>query len=581
MNLEAALFTIISIPLLLIAVILFFYVRMRQKHKMFDAFALRIKPKKQQLQLKVNKSLLAKFVANKDEFLLNNQQDHSDVIIASTVAGLYSAGQYNSIDPSVVEAIDFAFTEDVSNFQQLHNFVQDKYINATEGDSLDGWITRLEGYVTEQVAADELTQLGYDVSFPEHANEKGYDLIVNGEYWQVKGGESVTVIEKHLAENPDIHVVTSSSLADQVNNTSVIGLDALEHDYVATMTAESLQGISDFGTDLGVGIPIATIAMTGLREANLLSQGKTDVNTMLKNGGLDIAGKGGGGLAGAKVGAVIGTVAGPPGMIVGGIIGGIAGSLAGGSIAKNFKEEPMRNAEQELTDVRNNMHNALLTEKTNQQQLLDKEIYYCNADLNEIHRKIVITMQKKINFYHEDVAFSRRKFVELAPTILTDIKSDLLAEKHKVQQAYKPRNVIAMYFAPRLQDVLFQELIDWLDHSIKTCTEAIEYFSVCATATQPEKFYNEVLMFFRQHEIGHSKLNPAITEIEKASANVPEIKDMATKKLIVHSTTHSKQIQRKMLESFTAINNVIDYYQPSFRTAKRKLEREREKLGYS
>ena len=122
--------------------------------------------------------------------------------------------------------------------------MEDKYISALHTDSADGWITRLEGYVTEQFAADVLRDLGHKVEFPEQANQAGYDLLVDGEPWQVKGGESASVINDHFAKNPDIPVITNEGLAEKFTSSDlVMGSSELSPITMEASTIDTLNGI--------------------------------------------------------------------------------------------------------------------------------------------------------------------------------------------------------------------------------------------------------------------------------------------------------------------------------------------------
>jgi hypothetical protein len=94
---------------------------------------------------------------------------------------VYSAAM---IDPSVIEAADFSYSEEVDNlvaFSDLTSKILElKPIQAS------GAISRLEGYVAEQVVAAELVAQGHQVVFPATSNQKGWDLLVDGQEFQVK-----------------------------------------------------------------------------------------------------------------------------------------------------------------------------------------------------------------------------------------------------------------------------------------------------------------------------------------------------------------------------------------------------------
>lgn len=291
------------------------------------------------------------FSFQEDKFLSNNMMDGVKGTAAIGAVGSIPSFYYLSqIDDNLMEAMQFAFTEDLSHFNNLHNYIEDKYFDAVSSASAEGWMTRLEGYVTEVYAADVLTKMGYDVHFPDSANQEGWDLIVDGEPWQVKGGMTESTIINHFEKNPDISVVTSQIMAEKFGeNNQILGLAELDPDTMHRVTQESLGAVDNLGDTVGAGIPIVTLAVSGFREFNLLTSGDTDGFSSAKNLGLDVAGVGGGGFAGAQIGAGIGAIGGPIGMAVGGLIGGVAGAIAGKMGTNAIKQANYKSAINDLS----------------------------------------------------------------------------------------------------------------------------------------------------------------------------------------------------------------------------------------
>ena len=92
------------------------------------------------------------------------------------------------------------------------------------------------------------------------------------------------------------------------------------------------------------GIPLITLALSGVREVGLLSEDKTSAGNAMKNLSLDLAGTGGGGAGGALIGAEIGSLFGPVGMVAGALLGGIGGAMLGRSATDRVKSEPLNKA---------------------------------------------------------------------------------------------------------------------------------------------------------------------------------------------------------------------------------------------
>ncbi len=92
-------------------------------------------------------------------------------------------------------------------------------------------------------------------------------------------------------------------------------------------------------------LPYVTLALSGLREFDLLLTGKTDFATAAKHAALDATGTGVGGAVGAKSGAVLGTMLWPGvGTVIGGIAGGIFGAMKGREFTGDIKQRPFKEA---------------------------------------------------------------------------------------------------------------------------------------------------------------------------------------------------------------------------------------------
>lgn len=106
---------------------------------------------------------------------------------------------------------------------------------------------------------------------------------------------------------------------------------------------DDLTSAADF--DITGHIPVVTIAISSLREFQLLIEDKTDYITSLKNIALDAAGAGIGAATGAKGGAVIGgAIGGPVGATIGALLGAVGGAVAGRFATNKIKQIPLNNA---------------------------------------------------------------------------------------------------------------------------------------------------------------------------------------------------------------------------------------------
>jgi len=214
------------------------------------------------------------------------------------------------IDPRVVDALDFAHVTDVADI-----FSVARYADGLQalGDAAHlGNVTRLQGYVAEQMVAGMLRAQGAEVAFPQSPHQPGYDLIVNGTDCQVKCVGDPTGVYEHLGRYPDIPVLVNEELAKYFpDDDRVMPLPGLNHDAVHQITESSLQAGADL---LDLQIPLFSVTLEAARNAIAIARKHTDWWTAAGNVGIDSIAK----IVGGKAGAV--TVAATAGLI--GITGG-------------------------------------------------------------------------------------------------------------------------------------------------------------------------------------------------------------------------------------------------------------------
>lgn len=117
--------------------------------------------------------------------------------------------------------------------------------------------------------------------------------------------------------------------------------DAIQHLSHAGSATEGVIGVHGA---LG-HVPWVTLAMSSVREFRLLSDGKTTIDSSVRNVTLDVTGTGGGAFVGFKLGALAGTAIAPGvGSVVGGLIGAIAGGMGGRAISNEVKAKPLQRA---------------------------------------------------------------------------------------------------------------------------------------------------------------------------------------------------------------------------------------------
>lgn len=243
------------------------------------------------------------------------------------------------IDPLAVEGIDFARAADLSDILRLAHFSEG--LSELSARAQAGNIAQLQGYVAERVAAHALLASGADVSFPATSNQPGWDLLVNGEPFQVKCLATPAGVHEHFARYPDIPVITNGELAQFfVGDGRVTALGFFNHHDVEAVTRQTLDGAADL---LDLQIPLITGAIASARAGFAVLNKESDPLTALKAMTIGVVAGAGGAKGGALAAGValglLGVAGGWVSIIApvfGGIIGFKGGGLAGSLLKKNL-----------------------------------------------------------------------------------------------------------------------------------------------------------------------------------------------------------------------------------------------------
>ena len=229
----------------------------------------------------------------------------------------------------------------------------------------------LVGSVGETTVLRHLHEAGVDSHLAPYLNTPGWDLTWNGNdhLVNVKTWEDVSGLASHFdrySQIPAVVPIDASGIPEHAlhfDPATGQGLDGV-HDALASgshriiIVDDALSGgaihdhlqhaetLATHGETVVHGhLPYVTMALSGLREFDLLLTGKTDFATAAKNSALDATGTGVGGAVGAKSSAVIGTMIWPGvGTVIGGIAGGIFGAMKGREFTGDIKQRPFKEA---------------------------------------------------------------------------------------------------------------------------------------------------------------------------------------------------------------------------------------------
>ncbi|MGH6944800.1 MAG: hypothetical protein ACREH6_11345 [Geminicoccaceae bacterium] len=191
------------------------------------------------------------------------------------------------IDPQVVDALDFVHVADLGD---IFSFAQ--YADSLQGlgeAARLGNVTQLQGYVAERMVAGMLRAQGAEVAFPDSPDQPGYDLIVNGEHFQIKCLNDPGGVYEHICRYPHIPALVNEELEKYFpDDDRVMALPGLTHAEVHQVTESSLQAGADL---LDLQIPFFSLTLQAACNSIAIARGHTDWRTSVENIGIDSLGR--------------------------------------------------------------------------------------------------------------------------------------------------------------------------------------------------------------------------------------------------------------------------------------------------
>ena len=245
------------------------------------------------------------------------------------------------VDPLVIEAIDFVRIGDLSNaFKIGEQEIKDRAEKSLS--SLESLHSNYTGYTAERIIALDYQRKGYEVVFPKNANNPGFDILVNGQEFQIKFQKNgISLLNEHFEKYPNIPIIANSEAAIEFHSKFPDKADLVidsgfsfdtSSDLLLTSTDASVEIFQDehlFGSFLPEILGIVSV-ISIVKNLNYLSKGEIDGSTAFKNIAIDSTGK----FASAGLGAKVGSIFFPP---IGTFIGGAIGFLIGDSIVRHVR----------------------------------------------------------------------------------------------------------------------------------------------------------------------------------------------------------------------------------------------------
>ncbi|NTF17629.1 hypothetical protein G6L37_04400 [Agrobacterium rubi] len=260
-------------------------------------------------------------------------RSRGDLLETSAVGAMTAADMiYNVvlIDPTVLKAADFARSDDISDIFTFGAFA-DRLAQMTQR-SQDGAENGLRGYVAEQIVAARLVESGHIVSLPPTSNNPGFDVIVDGNLFQVKCLTDLDGLREHFLKYPEIPVYANGELAEAILASGedwaekVFYVEGFDREIADLVMRAAL----DAGAELGdLNVPYFAMTVSSARNLYTWWKGRMPLADVPMSIIVDSGIKGGLAAAGGISGKLLGLAAfGPAGaLVLGGALG--VGALLG------------------------------------------------------------------------------------------------------------------------------------------------------------------------------------------------------------------------------------------------------------
>ena len=418
--------------------------------------------------------------ANSNSKEFNKQAEKISGAEFGTYLGADLVHNYQMIDEHFYEGISNLSGHDLDTLSNLASKIQDYKYDIWHGLAEKG-IHKLAGHVGETYVFEHFHNAGIDVQWPDASNQAGWDLIAHGHEVNVKLLENADGLAAHFDKYPDIavvisgdssniptdafhfdHLTSKDQIVDALNDHLILVDDSLSHADIMNQTSDATDLLTGSAHMVHAHIPWITMAVSGWREANLLLDSKTDMETAAEHIVLDVAGTAGGaflgGKAGALLGAGIGSIFPGAGTVIGGAMGGIVGAISGAfggrKISTYIKEDDFNTAKDILLDKQAMLQNMTRKEVARASILYEKEKQekqipltdYATKSKGEI--KSDINQLKKWRVDKESISLQEGLIlINKATEELKNLEINLNQEGKKIKPWQKYLNPKPHYFA--------------------------------------------------------------------------------------------------------------------------------------
>ena len=501
-----------------------------------------------------------------------------DAIISS----LPSLHDLAVIDWSVFEAVQrSAGSIGLSSWSDLQEYINKHFFDVGEPN---GFLIHLAGHVGEVKAADFFISNEHVVEWPDHPNNPGFDLLVDGEPVQVKAG-SPELLTEHLHRYPDIpHVITGTDNIGHVpDGLDPLFLDSLNSDQLHHTTAEALDiGHNDFHAG-GPTIPVITVIRSSLKEIGLLADGHTDLTTAAKHVGLDAAGTAGGSWLGAQAGASVGSALGPVGMAVGTVVGAVLGAMFGRGVTNEIKYGAFNDARSRYLCSVSQAQDNVRTYETAAHQKLSSLVAKEQASLSSYVSKMQTTLAQRLFECSRWYDTWCDRFVKAFASVLGRVETMLCSIEVATLAAMPRPSMLRRVLWPAMEDVRYAIVQRDFGLRRKIVVQAHQEFSQLAMTSTGRVGVGKIESFLKAHPFADHEFELACQKLSQAYSKVirksKELKQQAEG--LCH-LRHGKTITEIRMAVEAAGQEAAAFVQEQARTvdeAKQTLLREGRKIG--
>ncbi len=348
------------------------------------------------------------------DLLFGGKKQIQQTVAISTISVGEFFYDFIMLNPSAVEGIDFAREEDLSHLFSLSEFA--KTVDTT---SLTGNMAQLQGYVAERMIGSELQARGHDVEFPATSNQAGYDLLVDGEPFQVKNLINPQGVREHLERYPDIPVYVNEELGKYFEGNPQVYVTSVSHEEVINTTKQTLSHAADL-TDFE--IPYITFIVHTASNVKRVWRNELVIEQAITNILVDSTTKIAFASLGKMTGIALGVALFGPKYAI--LSAGIGATLFGSQshYASHFIKKALASKEEkELKDSLFYLSEPILKKVDEKIEIRHDKLRKLKEGLEKSHANEIL-FQKLTTMQHEDIQYITYKRKELEKT-LSDIQT--------------------------------------------------------------------------------------------------------------------------------------------------------------